>query len=287
MRNLRGPSHARVFVLALDGLTYDLVVGMGLKHLLQKQYGKIETIVNERLGVPTSPQVWGSFITGRVQQLDSWHVYNRPLEWIRRKSPLKWIKNKRKLSFRLGIKPEIVGRKHLVGGTLFDIFPGSIAIDVPTYSSRASDLIHLMETRLRIGLDAWEKECYALHEKSVEEIFKRIDENWDLFMVWIPIVDQLGHLGRKAKMRNMYRKLNLLAHNVRNTLPENGLLIIVSDHGVKFLPDGTGTHTNLAFYSFNKQISAEPKRITDFYKIIVEQLSSELTNGRAEVDASE
>jgi len=266
----------KVFVLALDGLDYDMVVDWRLKHLMQKHYGRIKSIINKQLGVPTSPQVWGSFITGQVQQIDSWHVYNRVLEWIRRESPLKWIKGKRKLSIRLGMKPDIVGRKHIVGKTLFDIFPKSIAIDVPTYNPRVTDFIHLMETKLKVGVEAWEEECYALHHRTVEEIFERLDEEWDLFMVWVPIADQLGHLGRKAKIRAMYQKLNLLAYNIGCACPENTLLTIVSDHGIEFLPDRTGGHTNYAFYSFNMQTDWKPERITDFYQFIIEKLNSEL-----------
>jgi len=263
----------KVFVLALDGLDYDMVVDWRLKHLMQKQYGRIESIINKQLGVPTSPQVWGSFITGQVQQIDSWHIYNKTLEWIRRKSPLKWIKGKRKLSIRLGMKPSIIGRKHIVGRTLFDVVPKSIAINVPTYNPKASEFIHLMETKLKVGVEAWEKECYELHHRTVEEIFKKIDGEWNLFMVWIPIADQLGHLGRKAKMKTMYRKLNLLAYNISLACPENTLLIIVSDHGIEFLPDGTGGHTNYAFYSFNMKLDWELTKITDFYQFIMENLN--------------
>lgn len=258
----------RVFVLALDGLDHDLVVQWNLKHLMQERHGRIATIINERLGLPTSPQVWGSFITGRVQQIDSWHAYNRVLEWIRRKSPLKSIKGKRKLSFRVGLKPAIVGRKHLSGETIFDVVPQSIAINVPTYNRQASQLIRLMETKLKIGLDAWEKECYRLYQQTVDDTFGKIHDEWVFFMVWIPTADQLGHLGRKTGMRAIYRKLNLLAYNVNRACPQDTLLIIVSDHGIRFLPDGTGTHTTYAFYSFNKQIKWKPKRITEFYQFI-------------------
>lgn len=265
---------SRVFVLALDGLDHDLVVQWNLKHLLQKQYGKIETIINKQLGLPTSPQVWGSFITGRIQEIDSWHAYNRILEWVRKKSPLKLIKGKRKLSFRVGLRPDIVSRKHLSGKTIFDEIPKSIAINVPTYNPRASEFIDLLGTKLKAGLEAWEKECYLQYQETVDEIFRKIGDEWDIFMVWIPIADQLGHLGRKVGMKAVYRKLNLLAYNVSTMCPRNTLLTIVSDHGIRFLPDGTGTHTTSAFYSFSRKTGWAPREITDFYRFLTSYIKS-------------
>lgn len=266
---------SKVFILALDALDYYLVEKWKLRHLMQKQYGKIRSIVNERLGVPVSPQVWGSFITGQKQQIDSWEVYNRFFEWLRRKTPFKWIKGKRQLIYRLGIRPDYVSRRNVSGTTLFDVIPKSIAINVPTYRIDPARRMRLLEAKLNTGLEEYEKESRSLFRETVDELFRKIDCEWDLFMVWIGIADRLGHafIRSERKTRRLYAKLNLLAYNVNERIPENAFLLIASDHGMQLMPDGTGQHSNYAFYSFNRKVDWKPEKITDFYYFIIDEVT--------------
>jgi hypothetical protein len=87
-------------------------------------------------------------------------------------------------------------------------------------------------------------------------------------MTWIPIADQMGHvfITRTKKMRDIYRRLNLLAFNIASRLPEDCIQVIVSDHGMRVSSDGvSGCHSPSAFYSFSREVEFEPRRITDFY----------------------
>ena len=55
----------KIFILGLDGLEYDFVEKWNLVHLKQREYGKIIVPIAEKLGVPNTPEVWASFLTGK------------------------------------------------------------------------------------------------------------------------------------------------------------------------------------------------------------------------------
>ena len=145
-------SMSKVFILALDGLEHQSVKKWKLKHLMQRKFGTFPTLINEEAGVPLSPQVWSSFITGREQQIGSWQVYSRLLEFLRKQTPLRWIKGKRVLASKMGIKHRYVGRDNVKGLTFFEVVPKSVAIEVPTYNLNAPELMGLVKAKLDEGL---------------------------------------------------------------------------------------------------------------------------------------
>jgi len=52
-------------------------------------------------------------------------------------------------------------------------------------------------------------------------------------------------------------------------VPEDTIFLIVSDHGMRPMPDGTGHHSCHAFWSLNIDTDWEPKDLTDFYPQII------------------
>ncbi len=230
-----------------------------------------------------SPQVWGSFITGIVQDIDDWRVYARPIEWIRWNTPLKHIRGSESVARTFGkrvlmpmlsfirLQKKYVKRRVLKGSTIFDLIPRSVAVNVPTYNLDLEWLFGYTEKILEGEIDAYEAHVRTNTEFMIQETLKRIHEDWTLFMTWIPIADQMGHvfINRTQKMRDTYNRLDMLAFNISSRLPEDCVLVIVSDHGMRASSDGvTGYHTPFAFYSFSREVDFIPRRITDFYGLI-------------------
>lgn len=275
----------KVFILALDGLSHESVNLWNLKYLKQEQYGRVPSIINRKHGEPLSPQVWGSFITGTVQDIDDWQVFTKPVKWIRWHTPLRrirgssWLINKtfgrRILIPILNLiehQKKYAGNGRLSGVPIFDLVSNSIAVNVPVYNLDSEWLFGCTRKILEGDIDAFQRQVINNAELMIQETFRRMSENWDLFMTWIPIADQMGHvfISRPRKLRDVYNSLNMLAYNVSSRLPEDCLLVIVSDHGMKMSSDGvSGCHSDHAFYSFSTEVDWKPNKITDFYDFIM------------------
>ena len=48
----------------------DLAVGLNLKNVLQLQFSEILVPIHKELGLPSSPQVWASFLCGKLMEKD-------------------------------------------------------------------------------------------------------------------------------------------------------------------------------------------------------------------------
>ena len=57
---------------------------------------------------------------------------------------------------------------------------------------------------------------------------------------------------------------------VSSLLPDDVIILIVSDHGMQDSGDGiTGNHSRHAFWSLNIKTTWKPNSITDFYSKII------------------
>lgn len=140
----------RVFILALDGLEYTLLKKWRCRYLLQRQHGtfKVSEEYFHKEGVPCSPKVWASFITGKKPQehgVRDWWVYGKVLDRIKYLPVIRHIKGKRKILWRLGLKPRIVDRSDIKCETIFDVVRPSIAVYVPAYNDSTEFHIRLLE----------------------------------------------------------------------------------------------------------------------------------------------
>jgi predicted AlkP superfamily pyrophosphatase or phosphodiesterase len=126
------------------------------------------------------------------------------------------------------------------------------------------------------GIETYEKELWKVHEERVNKIMDMLKNKWDLFMTWIDIGDQMGHIyfNNKLKMLKTYIKLDTLAQRIKQNLNDDSLFLIISDHGMKLSSDGYPEHSNRAFYSFNKNIKWYPQSILDYANFIKNLLNS-------------
>nr|MDO8044128.1 alkaline phosphatase family protein [Candidatus Baldrarchaeota archaeon] len=278
----------RVFVLALDGLEYDLVKKWNLKNLMQKSFGKIklrkEYCIKSKPSwaegtpeevVPYTPIVWASFITGLPPQkhkIKTIWTYGKILDRIRKLPLIRHIKGKRKLLYKIGLGPRVVNKRDLNARTIFDVVKPSIDVYVPTYSDN-TELHRRLSKALSISLKEYEREIWKVHRLRERKVFENLHREWKLFMAYFDIADLMGHLHiakRPQRLRRVYRALEILSLEIKRRIPGDTVFIVVSDHGMKPEPDGTGNHSDHAFYSLNIETDWKPSDITDFYHKIIE-----------------
>ena len=273
-------SFTRIFILALDGLDYDLVKHYKLQSLLQRVHGYIDVSNFKHI---LTPIIWASFITGKTpddHKIYSWWRFSKYdsldklVHWIRYHFPL--IKNLSSSKIKhilstLGLKVRPTSRLDLKIKTIFDHATRPIALFVPSYNEEPKIRDRYSKAFER-GYKEFEKVLWEVHHYRKEKVISKITEDWDLFMAWFDLADWMGHLymGRSGlKMLKTYLELAKLAKKLSTRMCDKTLFMIVSDHGIK--PDGE--HSNKAFYSFSKDISWKPKRITDYYYFITDLLS--------------
>jgi len=268
----------RVFILALDGLEYSLVVKWKLKYLLQKTYGKYKAPISPRYKKPHTPSAWMSFITGKPVEehgIDAWWTWGKFLDWLRFKPPFVWIGGKRKILEKLGIKPRLYSQKDLKVKTLFDHVKPSIALNIPAYNEPTFYHDELSRA-LKRSLSEYEKIVWKVYEERKKRLYEKLDAEWKLFMVWFDLADLLGHIyiaKRPWRLMKAYLELNTLAKDLQRKMPENTIFLIVSDHGMKAI-GGSGDHSLYGFYSINIETTWKPNSITDFYPKILEWLKT-------------
>jgi len=271
----------RLFILALDGLESTLVDKWDLSGLKQKKHGTIDVSEFKHL---LTPIIWASFITGAPPEVHGikswWSVSNNSrldsfLYWVVYNVPI--IKNLSRQQLRnigkyFGIQVRPPQESDLTRKGLTNIFQGAkkaVVVDVPSYNETA-DTRERYSKSMELGFSNYEKEIWKIHNERVDRIFSQIDTKWDLFMVWIDLVDQLGHLWMDrdmSKMAKSYLSCELLAERIRKQIGPDTTLMIVSDHGMTTIDD-IPAHSSHAYYSFNNDVNWEPKSILDYADFI-------------------
>jgi len=267
----------KVVILAYDGLEYDLVVKWKLKNIMQEYYGKYEAPISPKRGKPFTPNAWVSFITGlppEVHGVDDWWSFGKILDWLRFHPPFIWIKGKRMILKKLGIKikPKVVGKEYIKYDTIFDLVKPSIPLFIPAYNEPVEPHIEY-GLALEKGVREYIRTIWKWHNIRKETLFKNLDKDWKLLMIWFDIADVLGHVCI-VKCRNelfkAYLDLNSIAKRVRDKLDNETAILIVSDHGMEVTADGvTGDHSKYGFWSLNVKPPLTPKKITDFKNMIL------------------
>jgi len=266
----------RICVLAFDGLEYDLVVKWRLRHLMQKYYGAYKSLVNPKYGKPYTPTCWASFISGKPMEehkVTTWWSWGAILEKLRYFPPFVWVKGKRKILMRLGIRPKLRTLPSYIT-TIFDVIKPSVALFIPSYNEPI-EFRNMYDDAAKKGLKELEKTIWAIHEIRKNIFFEYLDkDDWRLLMCWFDLADMIAHLysSRRSKLRLMkaYFELNNIAKKVRERIGDDVAVLIVSDHGIQKLPDGSIDHSNHGFWSLNVKPPFTPKEIIDFYKLVIE-----------------
>jgi len=264
----------KVFVFMIDALEYNLVEKYDLHFLKQKQYGKIVVPVDPRLGIPLSPTVWSSFLTGQIIHRD-FVTPVRPLTPV-----FKIMRLLRGLIGRgWGLHKKL---KKLfpacVHGQYFHDFPkvqnsflekvNSVAYNVPgiNYDAKVFELLKTYEKNLEKLLPLFNK----LYEKRKREIL-RLPADADLVCAYIHEIDFIQHFCPNEEfIKQYYYDLDSFAYLLKQYFPKHAF-IIVSDHGFDFRRKN---HSLYAFYSSSISLFPKPKRITDFHDLILRLVKS-------------
>jgi len=272
----------KVLILALDALEHNVVSSLRLRSLMQEVYGYIDVSGFQNL---LTPIIWTSFITGREPQghgVYSWWRFSRHklldglAHWIRYNMPV--IKNistaKLKSILRIfGLEPRPPSKEDLHVATIFDLVKPSVALFVPGYNEEPWIRNYYSEA-FEKGIKYAERAVWQVHEYRKRRLFEELEKNvdWKLFMAWFDLADWIGHfyMGRsKLRIMKAYFELDRFAAQVKEMIPKNTLLMIVSDHGMEV----GGHHSPRAFYSFNIDPEWRPRRITDYFNFIISILT--------------
>jgi len=168
----------------------------------------------------------------------------------------------------------VAGKEDLRVPSLFDLIEPSIAIHVPGYNYPTWARYKLAEA-LSSSIEEYARVAWGLYELEKRELINTLKRstNWKLVMAWFGIADYLGHVYFRSNpsiIRQVYEDLNGFAQQVSKLIPENTVLLIVSDHGMEADPEGEGRHSDHAFWSLNIDTEWQPKRFTDFFPKILE-----------------
>jgi hypothetical protein len=282
----------KVFIFGIDALDYNFVKKWNLKGLKQKEYGRV--IIPEEIELLSTPTLWATIITGQLPEKHGikpgWYIgeYRRPLitkfrlivkrlntdkkvyevlmsSKILNKTIVKLIQGKRvKQKFRLKCP------------TFFDS-TRSVHINVPTYDKLPEIAYDIVKKQFEVfdgkmSKLSWEKLVRRRFEKTKRIMFKRISENWDLFMVYFAVLDHIQHVyfNDIKYIKRYYKEMEGLVKKVKRKLTKDILVLIISDHGMK-----RGIHTRYAFYSSNIKLNLKKPKLTDFYKVVKDRV---LTN---------
>lgn len=255
-------------------------------HLKQTEHGKTDISDFETVFTPI---LWGSFLTG--ENLEPYFQEKKGSKLAQKilRPPYRLLK--RKFSGRLAVRlknhfkklrlvNQVKGKtkslnisQDLRKQTIFDLVKNSKGINIPSFNKERSKetSIHgkiegkVSDSDFQEGV----KNCF---EKTKKELMENLDR--DLIMAWFGIADWMGHVyrGDMEKMKETYKKLDDFAGKVKKEF--DGLVLTVSDHGMKRLGDyGDHTDMNYGYYSSNKKLGLKNPKITDFYEIIRDVLS--------------
>ena len=271
--------HKLIFILGIDALDYDLVEKLNLNNLKQLEYSKIVVPISKKIGIPSSPEVWASFLTGEHMPLkfSSKNNYIKAMKKIlgvfriasdnrfRRKANYFWAK----LGFKSNVIFGSINRK-----TFLDVIKSN-EINVPFYSfdHKTFQISHLFGHNM-LSLAQAVKETKVIYENRKIQILNETNKinNNDLIFAFMHTTDILQHFSylRFLEIKKHYLDLDNYVSILKRSLEDSFgeiIFIIVSDHGFDFK---IGNHSMMGFYSCNTHLIPKPEKITDFYGIILE-----------------
>ena len=287
----------RVLILGIDALEYKRVKEWNLQNLMQEEHGKTIVPVSEGFDEPATLVVWPSFIAGKEpleMGFDVPILYRQPIKWFLGSVyfPLKFsfaddevsiqdkMKTRSKMISRINLFLMKAGfgrypeRKDIKVPTLFDNEEiNSIHINVPVYdeifsaegrdSARNGVIRAISDKEFRNEFEKRLRKEFEDGENKVFDLLKKDD--WDLYMQYFYVLDGVQHVFFKNKIKVMdyYLRFNEFVGKVREQLPEDMMLLIVSDHGGE-----NGLHTDHGFYSCNQELGLENPKISEFKDII-------------------
>jgi hypothetical protein len=264
----------KLFILALDGMDYDLAARLNLENTLQKQYGKLKVPINKNLGCPTSPEVWASFLCAENVKIE---FMAKKRNWALK--PLRFLKER--LPFiSLGI-----GRKVTGGGLM--VFPELKRetwvdnpkvkeIGVPYYSYTNEAFEYSRQFGEDKNLELYRKRLYLLFLKKSRELLSEVkaldSDSFEVVFAYLHFPDLFNHswFTNKERLMKYYSEIDEYVEVFKKELG-NSQLLIISDHGFDF---SKNEHSDLGFISSNFSTKF-PKTIIELGKQIEDMLKNE------------
>jgi len=251
----------KLIILAFDGLEARLVEKWKLS-LLQVAHGTYPVESDKY----ATPALWASFITGLHPSTFKVKFVERNVPDILRK--LAFIETVKKLG-RLVFKPHPPSVKDRYE-TIFEKVQPSLPYNVFSYNEDPAQFKLRLKYSIPKTIGNYNKCLEACREwmrltTTLAKEFARLlkSRDWKLAMTHFYFTDIIGHL-YPPMMRRAYHKADRIARLLKSAVGSEAVILIVSDHGMR-----RGMHTNYGFYSSNISLNLKPKRITDFYNLIV------------------
>mgnify|MGYP000642665177 CR=1 FL=1 len=262
----------RIIILGLDGLEYDFVERWNLKNLKQREFGKLEVPINKDLGVPMSPEVWAAFLTGKY--LPGLEFTRTPivdfileaLRFMRKRIPVS-LGLGRRIRIKVPLRfPELKER------TFLDL-TNSKEINVPYYSYdhkifKIMNQFNAGKLSLREAVNEV-LNVYIYRKRRILYEFENLGD-FDVIFAFMHFPDALQHLllNKPLAIRELYFDLDSYVSRLKRRV-DASMFLIVSDHGFDL---ETKEHSMHGFYSSNVPLDPRPRRITDFYNLIVKEI---------------
>jgi len=268
-----------MFLLGLDGLDGNLAKLLKLKHLTQEHNGSLQVPLDPIYGLPSSPTVWASFLTGKVtfqhwvdptpsvakqfiaiSKFVKWKVFKGKMRLPSRFTP-------RRIAKQLGHACNVKKWPKLTESTFVD-HPNVSEINSVYYSYRGDAFLHL--TTLSLG----DMRCALKHkyERDKTIILKASGQpRGKAIFAYIHFPDAFQHVWwtHPHQVYQHYVNLNMFVGQLQEAV-EDEVFIIVSDHGFNV---ETGLHSLKGFYSSNVPLNPEPVSITDFHSLVLEHVN--------------
>ena len=294
----------RVFIAAIDGLEYNLVVKWDMKTFMQKKFGVHDVTVSVKPGEPLyTPLIWASFLLGEpaykygfdmdyIESRKAEYGYNIILRYLF-KIRKTFLKNK-----RLGLR-EFLAKKGIFDinnvkrqSHKIEVMPDSLLArtfiaeckkrglrvlykNIPSmpndkYSRYRAYLFEYFNSEFNKRIEIL-NELYSETQKDLYYILNNINK-YDLIIYYTPLIDEAHHmlyrpgkLSLMVRLRQYYGLVEKQVSLIKENLDRNDLLLIVSDHGYD---PNIHEHSNYGFWSSNLPLDPEPRRITDFRWIV-------------------
>jgi len=242
--------------------------------LKQRQYGKLVVPINRKRGcVPVSPEVWASFLTGEMVyglKFETTSGFGDSLAYKIIKPFRKILPTFLRNRLKFGIGGMVSGAKTFpkLNKTTFLDETNSKAINVPYYNldEISFDIEHKF-AKGRISLKENVQILKILFSKKCKEILKENPRDVDIVFAYLNFPDALCHrlYVRPNLIKHHYVELDIFVEELKSIIEEE-VFIIVSDHGFDLK---TETHSTYGFFSSSVVLNPKPKKITDFYGIIM------------------
>ena len=251
-------------IIALDGLEPSLITDE-TPYLLQDTHGTIEVDVSPL----QTPVIWAAFLTGQQDSGVAMRKipYNAD-ETISRVLGPQRVAAIHRFYSKLLNRTAAYTKADLTHPTIFDLVDKPIALDIPAYNEDPA----YIEVRRKIAYaiggqypeDELVREVWARFHDEYQTCMRRLDDDWDLFMVHFFVTDVIGHLSwnNVDNLTECYRVMDEKIGAMTRRIP-NAVILIVSDHGMR-----NGLHTRQGFYSLNRPLALSAPKTTEFYDII-------------------